>query len=63
VRFLELHGIEQQPAGCASATLANMPVDCSLLLTGVVAQTWLKRKTTIFANPSTRTAGKPLSAG
>jgi len=36
VRFLELHGIEQQPAGCASATLANMPVDCSLLLTGVV---------------------------
>jgi hypothetical protein len=36
LRFLQLHGIEQPPADCASATLANMPSDCSLLFTGVV---------------------------
>lgn len=36
VRFLQLHGIEQPAADCASATLANMPPDCSLLFTGVV---------------------------
>ena len=36
VRFLELHGIEQPLADCASATLANMPADCSLLFTGAV---------------------------
>ena len=36
VRFLQLHGIEQPPAACGSATLSNMPAACSLLFTGVV---------------------------
>jgi len=41
VRFLKLQSIEQPPAGCTSATLANMPADCSLLLTGVAPETSL----------------------
>jgi len=36
VRFLQLHGIEAPPSDCASANLANMPADCSLLFKGVV---------------------------
>jgi hypothetical protein len=35
VRFLQLHGIEQPPAACSSATLSNMPAPCSLLFTGL----------------------------
>ena len=35
VRFLELHGIEQPPAGCGTATLGGVPAGCTLLVTGV----------------------------
>jgi hypothetical protein len=35
VRFLQLHGIEQPPAACSTATLSNMPASCSLLFAGV----------------------------
>ncbi|MGA9669085.1 MAG: hypothetical protein WBQ94_07755 [Terracidiphilus sp.] len=35
VRFLQLHGIELPATDCSKATLSNMPLACSLLLTGI----------------------------
>jgi hypothetical protein len=34
VRFLQLHGIEQPGASCATATRSNKPTGCGLLITG-----------------------------
>ena len=61
VRFLQLHGIEQPPADCATATLASMPTDCSLLFTGNVLPPSLQSQTITFANPGTQTVGVPLT--
>jgi len=61
VRFLQLHGIEQPPADCASTTLTNMPADCSLLFTGAVPEPGSKPQASTFANPGTQTVGKPLT--
>ena len=35
VRFLQMHGIEQPPTACSTATLASVPSECSIVLTGV----------------------------